>query len=112
MENYTTALDTAKLFRSMYFGRLISKKVSQKCLAILKKQKINDRIPGLLPSGVAVAHKTGLEYGVCHDAGIMYTSQGDFLICLLVKHTNPTARTAKRLIASISKEVYDWAMAH
>ena len=110
VENYTTAKDLATLFKNMYFGTPAHKKIFQKCLEILKKQKINDRIPALLPAGCIVAHKTGLEYGVCHDAGIMYTSRGNFLICVLIKHNASTARSSKRLIAKLAKDVYDYAM--
>ena len=74
----------------------------------MARQKVNDRIPKKLPAGVTVAHKTGLENGLCHDAGIVYTDKGDFLICVLTKHKNKSAREAKALIADISFAAYNY----
>lgn len=112
VENFTTAADISRILKDMYCARLINKNASQCCLAILKRQKVNDRIPARLPPETTVAHKTGLENGVCHDAGIVYTPHGDFLICVLTKHSYPNARMAKRLIATIASDVYYYAVAN
>ena len=85
IENYTTVGDMAYILEELYRGKFINKKISQRCLEFLAQQKINDRIPKRLPSEIIVAHKTGLENGVCHDVGIVYTSKGNFLICVLHK---------------------------
>lgn len=111
-ENYTTAADMAGMLRAMYRLELVSADVSRHCLETLKRQKMRDRIPRLLPADTVVAHKTGLENGVCHDAGIVFTPQGDFLVCALVRHKQKTAHLAKTLIADISREVYDYMIAH
>lgn len=105
-ENFTTASDLAFILEEIYKNRLINKRYSQLCLGFLKKQKIKDRIPSKLPKETEVAHKTGLERGVCHDAGIIFTPKGDFLICVLAKHQNKTAGLAKRFIAQIAFQVY------
>lgn len=107
IENYTSARDISYLLENICRGRFISKDVSKKCLTILAMQKVNDRIPKKLPPGTVVAHKTGLENGICHDAGIAYTGRSSFLICVLTKHRYKTARPSKKLIADISFAVYD-----
>jgi beta-lactamase class A len=107
VENYTTAADCAFLLNELYYGKFLDKKISQRCMEILGGQKINDRIPRKLPKqGAFVAHKTGLEKRICHDVGIVYTAQGDFLICVLVKHKAKTAQNAKRLISDIALSTY------
>ena len=58
------------------------------------------RIPRYLPDGITVAHKTGLESGNCHDAGVFFTPHGDFLIVVLVKHNDKTAAAAKAVIGA------------
>jgi len=108
MENYTTAKDTAYLLEKLYRRQFLSQEVSEKCLALLNQQKINDRIPRKLPDDIAVAHKTGLERHICHDAGIVYTPKGDFLICVLVKHRNRYAKPAKKLISEIALATYNY----
>lgn len=110
IENYTTARDIAFLLEKMYYGRLVNEPVSKKCLRVLADQKVKDRIPKKLPAETVVAHKTGLEKGVCHDAGIVYTSKGNFLICVLTKHKYKNARQAKRIISDISLVIYGYYM--
>ena len=106
IDNYTTARDIAFIMEKMYRGKLLNALVSRKCLHILANQKVNDRIPKKLPAGTIIAHKTGLEKGVCHDAGIVYTANGNFLICVLTKHKYKNARQAKGLISDISLVTY------
>lgn len=108
VENYTTAQDLAFLLDRIYNNRLINKSVSRKCLEVLKRQKIRDRIPAKLPFNTIVAHKTGLERNVCHDAGIVFTPKGDFVICVLTKHNNKIARPAKRFISRVALDVYNY----
>lgn len=108
VENYTTVGDMAYLLEKLYDGKFINENISKQCLTLLAEQKINDRIPKKLPSGIMVAHKTGLENGVCHDVGIVYTPKGNFLICVLTKHAYTTARPTKRLISRLSLLTYNY----
>lgn len=101
-ENFTTPSEAAFILEAIYKQKLINKAYSRMCLELLLKQKIRDRIPARLPVEVPVAHKTGLENGVCHDTGIVFTRKGDFLICVLTKHKNKTARPAKKFIAQVA----------
>ena len=107
LENYTTAGDMALILEKMYRGELVSGETSMVCLDILLDQKSHDRIPKYLPKDVLVAHKTGLEKSVCHDAGIVFDPKGDFLICVLTKHANSNSLPSKKFIAEISLLVYN-----
>lgn len=107
-ENFTTASDVSLLLEKIYHGRLVNKSYSGMCLEYLKKQKIRDRIPKKLPPETGIAHKTGLERGICHDAGIVFTNAGDFLICVLTKHRQKTARSAKDFIAQLALKTYNY----
>ncbi len=106
VENYTTAQDVSLTLKKLYQRRLVSPEVSSQCLSLLKQVTLNDRIPARLPKGTVVAHKTGLEKGVCHDSGIVFTSRGDFLVCVLTKSRNKTARPAKEFIARIASHAH------
>ncbi|MCM8791714.1 MAG: class A beta-lactamase-related serine hydrolase, partial [Candidatus Omnitrophica bacterium] len=106
LENFTSAKDIAYILEKIYKKELINKDISEKCLAFLKKQKIRDRIPKMLPSYISVAHKTGLENGGCHDAGIIFTKEGDFLICVLTQHNFKTNHSAKKFISKIAQKLY------
>jgi len=107
-ENYTTAQDMAYLLEQLYYKEFLNKDVSEKCLVLLGKQKINDRIPRKLPKGTYVVHKTGLERHICHDAGIVFTNKGNFLICVLVKHEDRFAKLAKKFISDVTLLVYNY----
>ncbi|MEN3013335.1 MAG: serine hydrolase [Endomicrobiia bacterium] len=104
IENYTTAEDIGLLLEKIYKKELVSKNSSNEMLLFLMKQKISDRIPKKLPREVAVAHKTGLMRNVCHDAGIVYTRNGDFIICILTK--NLDSNLAKEIIAEVAYKTY------
>ena len=106
VENYTSAADISYLLEKIYKEKLVNQRLSKLALIFLKKQKVNDRLPRYLPAEVVVAHKTGLERGVVHDAGIIFTSNGDYLICVLVKGGKSYAR-AKKFIAQLSLLAYN-----
>ncbi|MCG8431229.1 MAG: class A beta-lactamase-related serine hydrolase, partial [Candidatus Omnitrophica bacterium] len=107
VENYTSARDVSLVLERLYRGEFIDKEFSGRCLGHLMEQKTKNRIPAFLPEDTPVAHKTGLERGVCHDAGIVYTPQGDFLVCVLTQGA-PSHKNAKRFIGRIAATVYDY----
>jgi len=107
-ENYTTARDMAYLLEQLYDRKFLNKDVSEKCLSILGEQKINDRIPRKLPRGTFVMHKTGLERHICHDAGIVVTDKGNFLICVLAKHEDKYALRTKKFISDVTLLTYNY----
>ena len=106
VENYTSASDIAYLLKKIYTNKFVDKKLSSLALSFLKKQKVNDRLPRYLPAEAVVAHKTGLERGVVHDAGIVFSSGGDYLICVLVNGSLNYTK-AKKFIAQISLLAYN-----
>ncbi|MFH1245286.1 MAG: serine hydrolase [Candidatus Omnitrophota bacterium] len=108
IENYTTAGEMAELLDGIYHGRFLDRGISQRCLCLLKNQKYNDRLPARLPTSVVVAHKTGLERKVCHDVGILFTSKGDFIVCVLTQGAQ-SSKEAKRFIANVAFLVYRYA---
>ena len=106
VENYTSSADIAIVFELIYSGSLVDENLSKKALSFLFKQKINDRIPMLLPKELKIAHKTGLERGVIHDAGIVFTENGDYLICVFVKNER-SYKKGKKFIAQVSLLTYN-----
>ncbi|MDD4980484.1 MAG: class A beta-lactamase-related serine hydrolase [Candidatus Omnitrophica bacterium] len=108
IENYTTAEDMALLLEKMYRRVIGNKNVSDQCINVLKLTRMNDRIPKYLPPEITVAHKTGLERGVCHDAGIVFTRKGDFIIAVLTKHLNSNSAPSKEFIAKVSLYAYKY----
>ncbi len=113
----TTPKDIALFFEKLYKKELVSGEYSDKMLDKLKQQKKNNKLPkyiapeGSLGSGSVqklpvFAHKTGELGWFTHDAGIVYTPKGDYLI--VVMSESPSPGGAEDRIALLSKAVYDY----
>lgn len=101
-----TARDLLMLFEKIYKREGVSAYVSARALDLLLEQELNDRIPKYLPGEAKVAHKTAeIDYQK-HDAGIVFTLKGDYVIVVLSESDNPSA--ASERIANLSKEVYEY----
>ncbi len=108
IENYTTAEEMASLLDQIYHRKLVSRNVSDQCITTLKLSRTNDRIPRYLPPELSVAHKTGLENGVCHDAGILFSPEGDLIVVVLTNHNDATHGRAKELIGRVARLSYEY----
>jgi beta-lactamase class A len=102
----TTASDIALFYEKLYKKKLVDDTSSIEMIETLKKQQLNDRIPKKLPQHITVAHKTGELGWAKHDAGIVFTPQGDYIIVVLSESDFP-AGAAER-IADLSKAVYEY----
>ncbi|MFH1378876.1 MAG: serine hydrolase [bacterium] len=104
-ESYTTPYDIAGLLERIYFGEFLSNNLSAEIVEILKLPEDTSRLSRYLPEQFELAHKTGLLRGACHDAGILFTPRGDYLICVMTKQNRQYA-AAKKFIAQIGKLAY------
>jgi beta-lactamase class A len=100
IENYTTARDMAKVLEMLYNGELTG---SDEMIAVLKDQKVNDRIPVAMPVGWQVGHKTGLLRNTVHDVGIVFAPTSDYILCVLTSNVR-NIRRAKGFIAEIAHQ--------
>ncbi|MBI3103704.1 serine hydrolase [Candidatus Daviesbacteria bacterium] len=98
--------EVGSFFEDLYNGKVIDGDYSKQMLELLSRQKINDRIPKLLPKEVKVAHKTAdLDYFE-HDSGIVFSPKGDYIMVVLTESKIPDA--AGRKTAELSKAVYGY----
>ena len=84
--------------------QLISTAASDRMLARLGRQQINNRLPAALPEGVVVAHKTGNLPGLTHDAGIVYTKFGPRIVVAMT--WDAYEQDADAFIADVGSLVY------
>jgi len=103
-DNVATPRRVAQYFTLLARRQLVSPAASDRMLARLERQRINDRLPAQLPSDVVVAHKTGNLTGVTHDAGIIYTAFGPRVIVGMTWDAGED--DAKQLLASLGSLVY------
>lgn len=85
-ENLFQPEELARLLEKIYRKECISPEASRQLEDVLALQQINHKIPGRLPAGLRVAHKTGEDSGITNDLGIVYGRQP----CILVFASNNT----------------------
>jgi beta-lactamase class A len=103
-DNVATPRAIGTYFTLLARKQLISAAASERMLARLQRQRINDRLPAALPRGVVVAHKTGNLPGIVHDAGIIFTSSGPRVVVAMTWDAYPDE--AGSFIANIGAIVY------
>lgn len=103
----SSAKDIAQFFEKLYRGEIVDPQYSGKMLDILKRQRLNDRIPKFLPAQVAVAHKTGELDDIKHDAGIVF-AQNPYVLVVLSQ--TPTPAEAAAVTADLSREIYEFRL--
>ena len=107
-ENYTSASDCAAALRMIYSGTYVSRTWSDELLQLLLAQTVNNRLPQGVPSGTAVAHKTGdLQNLSCGDVGIVYGPSGAYLLCVINNHSPDDGKTVSDIV-SLSSRVYQY----
>jgi beta-lactamase class A len=101
-----TAYDLALIFRTLAENHAISPEASKTMIDILAAQEFNDGIPGGLPKGVRVAHKTGWITGITHDGGLITTADGSSYVLVVLTRGFRSERRGNKVIASISRAVW------
>jgi beta-lactamase class A len=109
LNNTTTARDLAVLLEAVASGRAASPAATDSMRAILLDQEFNDGIPAGLPAGVPVAHKTGEITAISHDAAVVYPPGRAPYVLVILTRGYADRRDAARLMADLSRTVYDWA---
>ena len=107
LNNQLSARDLATLMEAIESGKAASAASCREMIDILVRQEFNDEIPAGLPSGTRVAHKTGWITGVTHDAAIVYPpGRKPYVLVVLTKGIRERP-VAQKLIADISRLVWD-----
>ena len=106
IKNYVGARDMGMLLMRLAEGRVVSADASRKMLDILKKQRLNGKMPFFLhDKGIVCAHKTGEDDGVTHDVGVICAEQ-PIIFCFLSEMTDvPRAERAIQDIAALCAKI-------
>lgn len=105
-DNYTTAMDMAKMLQKIYKGELVNKRYSMIMMDILKRQLDNSMLKLFIPEETVVAHKTGGLEGIEHDVGIILNDKCDYIISVLTWNSKSTY-ISRATIGEISRIVYE-----
>lgn len=84
-DKQTCATDVAEFLTALYQYKLLSKASTDECIAFLKQDSFTQWLPSGLPAGTPIAHKIGDLYNYIHDAGIVYSPKGNYLVVMMSK---------------------------
>ncbi|NLF27492.1 MAG: serine hydrolase [Clostridiales bacterium] len=104
LKNLITAREIGMLLEKIHRGEAVGEQASQKMLEILKNQRLNGKIPFFLYRlGVKIAHKTGEEDGISHDAAIVFAERPFVMVAL---SNNVDVPQFERLIQDAALALY------
>jgi len=115
--NWAKTVDMVKLLDKIYNGNLFSPASKDFLIKIMQQTTTGpNRIKGLLPAGTVVAHKTGTSptnaaglSPATNDAGVITLPNGKHVaIAVFVCNSTADEATREKVIANISKAVYDY----
>lgn len=107
IDNYTTAIDVAKLLELMNKGQLINSECSDMMLDIMKMQLDNSMMSVNLDEELSVAHKTGSLTNINHDVGIVYTKHKKYIFIMLTFDAT-CDKYARDIIGNVSRISYEY----
>jgi len=80
----TTPQDVAIFWQKLATGQILTPDHRQEILDSLTNTIFEEQIPAGLPKEIKVAHKVGVDEGVLHDGGVVFTDQ-PFVLVLMSK---------------------------
>jgi len=99
------------LLEKIWRGEVVDRASSDAILETMKRCTTGaQRIKGLLPRNIDVAHKTGSMGGVFDDVGIIYLpdDMGHVAIAVLTKSARAASADAEKAIAEIARFAFDY----
>jgi beta-lactamase class A len=97
---HTTANDLALILWQIYDGSLLSEADNNRLLDDMKDQVFRNGIPAGIPEA-EVADKVGFLDELLHDAGIIYSPKGDYILVIMTDGYSWSA------IADVAAEIYE-----
>ena len=79
----TTAADLALVLRKLYQGELMSDENKNKLLDLMRQQVYRQGIPAGIGDNGVVYDKVGFLDSLLHDAGIVHTDHGDYVLVVM-----------------------------
>ena len=104
LENRIVPEEIGVLLAQIAQRRFVSEAVSAEMEKLLLAQQINHKIPGYLPEGTPVAHKTGEDDGITNDVGIVFAKE-PFVLCFA--YNGPDVPQAERTLRQLALDLYN-----
>ncbi len=107
--NQTCVSDVGHMLEDIYNGTCVSESACERMLDLLFNQHWRTKIPMGIPydPNVKIGNKTGDTYDVSHDAAIVYTPDGDYVLVLMAE-AESISFDLDMYFWEISRLVYDF----
>ena len=102
-----TPRDMCRLLELLATDAIIDPASCRDILEIMQRIQIGTRIPGLLPKGTVVAHKTGSLRRIRNDVGVVHAPGGPYAIAIFSRELKRDNVDDDRALAAISLAVYE-----
>jgi beta-lactamase class A len=106
LNNSATARSLMQVLVRLARRNVVSLAASEEMITLLRQQHFNKGIPAQLPVGVSVAHKTGWNDKLYHDAAIVYPPQHTPYVVVIMTSGLSETSDAPTLVAALSAEIY------
>jgi hypothetical protein len=106
-DNLTTPLDVMREMEMLATSEMVDAPASKQMISTMLRQQINNLLPVGLPGGTPFAHKTGNLDSLLHDAGIVYSPAGPYVIVAMTSHLVSYSQ-AYNAVPELSRRVYEY----
>jgi beta-lactamase class A len=102
----TTPADMCRLLELLESRAILDDRSCTEIIELMKRIQSATRIPGLLPKGTVVAHKTGSYRRLRNDVGIVYAPNGPYAVALFARELVQDNVDDDGSLARISLAIY------
>ena len=102
-----TPADMCRLLELLESRAILDDHSCTEIIELMKRIQSATRIPGLLPKGTVVAHKTGSYRRLRNDVGIVYTPNGPYAVALFARELVRDNVDDDGSLARISLAIYE-----
>lgn len=106
LNNAATARGLMQVLRLLAEGEVVSPEASKEMIEVLQGQMYNEGVPAGTPSGVKVAHKTGWNDRLYHDAAIVFPPGHAPYVLVVLTRGLPEETKAPLLVSRIARLIY------
>lgn len=106
LSNTTTSADLALILSTLMTHTCVSLQADSEMIKVMLDQRFNSMIPGGLPHGTKVAHKTGWITQIFHDAAIVYPTDAEPYVIVILTEGFNKQNDAEKAIRHITNLVH------
>ena len=103
----STPADMCRLLELVESRAILDADACSAIVELMKRIQSGTRLPGLLPKGTVVAHKTGSYRRVKNDVGIVYAPNGPYAVAIFARELTRDNIDDERALARISLAIYE-----